>query len=255
MPGPPAAPPAAPAPAAGSTAAFARHETDAVRERYARRAAAVAADRYSLLASPAALREQQQRLRAMAALWRAHGWATLHDKALCEVGCGAGGNLADLLRLGAAPARLSGLELLPERAAAARAALPAAVRVVEGDALQADMTPGSQQAVLAFTVFSSLLDDAFQQRLAAAMWRWTAPGGGVLVYDFTVDNPRNRDVRGVPLARWRALFPQGRVQARRLTLAPPIARALEHRAPALLPLLEALPPLRTHLLAWITKPT
>lgn len=233
--------------------AAAPDEPAAVRERYARRAGAVPADRYSLLASPAALREQQQRLRAMAALWRAHGWATLADKALCEVGCGAGCNLADLLRLGAAPEQLTGLELLPERAAAARAALPAAVCVADGDALQADLPPGSQHAVLAFTVFSSLLDDAFQQRLAAAMWRWTAPGGGVLVYDFTVDNPRNRDVRGVPPARWRTLFPQGRVHMRRLTLAPPIARALEHRAPALLPLLEALPPLRTHLLAWITK--
>lgn len=233
--------------------AAAPDEPAAVRERYARRAGAVPADRYSLLASPAALREQQQRLRVMAALWRAHGWATLADKALCEVGCGAGGNLADLLRLGAAPEQLTGLELLPERAAAARAALPAAVCVADGDALQADLPPGSQHAVLAFTVFSSLLDDAFQQRLAAAMWRWTAPGGGVLVYDFTVDNPRNRDVRGVPPARWRTLFPQGRVHMRRLTLAPPIARALEHRAPALLPLLDALPPLRTHLLAWITK--
>jgi SAM-dependent methyltransferase len=235
--------------------AAAPDEPAAVRQRYARRAAGVPVDRYSLLASPAALREQQQRLRAMAALWRAHGWSSLHDKVLCEVGCGAGGNLADLLRLGACADRLTGLELLPERAAAARAALPSAVRVVEGDALQADIAPASQHAVLAFTVFSSLLDDGFQQRLAAAMWRWTAPGGGVLVYDFTVDNPRNRDVRGVPPARWRTLFPQGTPHARRLTLAPPVARALEHRAPALLPLLEALPPLRTHLLAWITKPT
>ena len=30
------------------------------------------------------------------------------------------------------------------------------------------------------------------------MWAAVKPGGGVLWYDFTVDNPRNADVRGVP---------------------------------------------------------
>jgi len=54
------------------------------------------------------------------------------------------------------------------------------------------------------------------------------PGGGVLWYDFTVNNPRNPDVRGVPIRRVRALFPQGRMQAQRVTLAPPIARAVTH---------------------------
>jgi hypothetical protein len=86
------------------------------------------------------------------------------------------------------------------------------------------------------------------------MWRWVRPGGGVLWYDFTVDNPRNPDVRGVPLARVRALFPVGRVHARRVTLAPPIARVVTRLHPALYTLLNTLPPLRTHMLAWIAKP-
>ena len=73
-----------------------------------------------------------------------------------------------------------------------------------GDATQAPVAPGSQDIVLQSTVFSSLLDDAFQQRLADTMWRWLKPGGAVLWYDFTVNNPRNPDVRGVPLARVRA---------------------------------------------------
>ena len=90
-------------------------------------------------------------------------------------------------------------------------------------------------------MFSSLLDDAYQQRLADAMWRWLKPGGAVLWYDFTVDNPRNPDVRGVPLPRLRALFPQGRLTHRRVTLAPPLARALARVHPALLPLANSLP--------------
>jgi hypothetical protein len=52
----------------------------------------------------------------------------------------------------------------------------------------------------------------------------------------------------------RALFPQGHVTARRLTLAPPLARLLCKASPRLLPLFDV-PLLRTHVLAWIAKPT
>jgi hypothetical protein len=75
-------------------------------------------------------------------------------------------------------------------------------------------------------VFSSLLDDAFQDRLAQTMWRWVRPGGGVLWYDFTFDNPRNPDVRGIPVRRIRQLFSEGSLRVRRITLAPPLARSV-----------------------------
>jgi SAM-dependent methyltransferase len=227
-----------------------QRETDAVAERYARR---VATDRYSML-RPDVWQMQHERQRALLALFARLGWTDLSNKRLLEVGCGGGSNLLELLRLGFAPQHLSGVELLPERYAQARHVLPAALVLHAGDALRLELPAGSQDAVLASTVFSSLLDDAFQQRLAAAMWRWVQPGGGVLWYDFTVDNPRNPDVRGVPLARVRALFPEGRVQAQRITLAPPIARAVTRVHPALYTLFNALPPLRTHVLAWIAKP-
>ena len=48
-------------------------------------------------------------------------------------------------------------------------------------------------------VFPSILDDSFQQKLADRMWALTKPGGGILWYDFIYNNPRNPDVRGVPL--------------------------------------------------------
>jgi SAM-dependent methyltransferase len=227
-----------------------QRETDAVAERYARRAAT---DRYSAL-RPDVWQTLHERQRALLALFARIGWADLSNKRLLEVGCGGGSNLLELLRLGFAPQHLSGVELLPERYAQARHVLPAALALYVGDALQLDLPADSQDAVFASTVFSSLLDDAFQQRLAAAMWRWVQPGGGVLWYDFTVDNPRNADVRGVPLARVRALFPDGHVQARRITLAPPIARAVTRVHPGLYTLFNALPPLRTHVLAWIAKP-
>lgn len=227
------------------------HETQAVHERYARRDAAADETRYSLYANAAALQAQQERLRAMARLWAGHGWQALGERRLLEVGCGSGGNLQDLLRLGATPAHLTGIELLPARAAMARERLPAAVVLIEGDACGADVPPASHDAVLAFTLFSSLLDAAFRRQMAQAMWRWVAPGGGVLVYDFVVDNPRNPDVRGVPLHELRALFPEARCRSLRLTLAPPLARRLPGWM--LGPASQVLMPLRTHRLTWLAK--
>lgn len=225
-------------------------EPQALAQRYARRDDG---DRYSLL-QPDVWQTWQERQRAMLALFRARRFE-LQAMRVVEVGSGSGVNLLDLLRMGFAPQHLQGVELLPERHAAARALLPAEVKLTVGDALQLALAPQSQDIVLVSTVFSSLLDDAFQQRLAAAMWRWTAPGGGVLWYDFTIDNPRNPDVRGVPLKRIRALFPQARPWHRRLTLAPPLARRVCRLHPGLYSLFNALPPLRTHVLCWLEKPT
>jgi len=228
-------------------------EARAVAERYARRDAARDEERYSLF-EPAALAAHLERQRALVRVLSQAGLRPLRECSITEVGCGAGGNLLDLLRLGASPARLTGIELLPERAAQARERLPSALRVIEGDAAQAAVEPASQHAVLAFTVFSSVLDPSAQEQLAKAMWRWVRPGGGVLWYDFVYDNPRNADVRGVPVQRLRMLFPQGRIQARRVTLAPPIARAVARLHPGLYTAFNVLPILRTHVLAWIEKP-
>lgn len=226
------------------------NEPDAVAGRYARRAES---DRYSPL-RPEVNRLLQQRRRALLGLFEAAGVADVRALRLVEVGCGSGGNLLELLQLGFAPAHLTGIELLPERWAQARARLPAALPLLQGDATQAPIAPASQDLVMQATVFSSLLDAGFQQRLADAMWRWLKPGGAVIWYDFTLDNPRNRDVRGVPLKRVRALFPQARIRARRVTLAPPLARAACRVHPGLHDALNLLPFLRTHVLAWISKP-
>ncbi|MDH3459506.1 MAG: class I SAM-dependent methyltransferase [Burkholderiaceae bacterium] len=228
-------------------------EPDEVRARYLRRVDSIEPDRYSLL-KPDVWHSVFERQRAMLKLFAAHGFNSFTQTRLLEVGCGAGGNLLELLRMGFAPENLSGVELLPERFALARRALPTAVTLHEGNAVQLQVAGRSLDIVLASTVFSSLLDDAFQQQLADTMWRWLKPGGTVLWYDFTVDNPRNPDVRGVPLARVRALFPAGHITHRRLTLAPPIARAVTRLHPALYTVFNALPVLRTHILCWIRKP-
>lgn len=222
-------------------------EPKAVAERYARRADG---DRYSA-SRPEVRHWLAERQRALLALLGARERAGLD---VVEVGCGSGGNLQELLSLGFTPERLQGIELLPERLAQARAVLPPALRLIEGDASVVPVGPKSQDIVVASTVFSSLLDADFQQRLADAMWAWLKPGGAVLWYDFTVNNPRNPDVRGVPLARVHALFPQATITHHRVTLAPPLARVVCRIHPGLYGVFNRLPLLRTHVLAWVEKP-
>ncbi len=225
-------------------------EARAVAERYARRSDS---GRYSLL-RPEVWQMVHERQRAFVALAESVGLPDFASLRLVEVGCGSGANLLELLRFGFRAEHLTGIELLPERFAQARECLPAALVLHAGDATAVDLPAASQDIVFVSTVFSSLLDAAFQQRLADTLWCWLKPGGGVLWYDFTVDNPRNPDVRGVPLARLRQLFPHGRLTARRVTLAPPLARAVVRLHPALYTAFNTVPALRTHLLAWIAKP-
>ena len=121
----------------------------------------------------------------------------------------------------------------PERRRAAARAPRAGARtccrrrcaLLAGDAHRAPIAPAASDIVLVSPCSRRCSTTPSSSALADAMWRWVKPGGGVLWYDFTVDNPRNPDVRGVPLAAVRELFPQARIAARRVTLAPPLARA------------------------------
>jgi SAM-dependent methyltransferase len=218
--------------------------------------AAISARRYSLLV-PAALLATQERQRAIADLFVRVGWFDLAKVRLLEVGCGTGNNLLEFLQFGFKPEHLQGIELLPAPAERARRNLPSSVQITLGDAAgpaAASIPEGTQDIVYQSTVFSSVLDDAFQERLADRMWRWLRPGGGIMWYDFTVNNPFNPDVRGVPVERIRQLFPQGEMRVRRLTLAPPLARIVTRIHPPLYAALNVCSWLRTHVLVWVEKP-
>lgn len=227
-------------------------EVENIVGRYERRKATVGT-RYARF-NPEVIAGTQERQRALVSLLQAHGIADLAGVNVLEIGCGSGSNLQELLLLGATPENLVGNELLSDRVDEARRRLPQAVRVFLGDASQLPFGEASFDLVYQSTVFSSILDDELQRRIADAMWRWVRPGGGVLWYDFTFNNPSNPDVRGVPLRRVKALFPQGRISARRVTLAPPLSRRVVRLHPKMYGVFNALPFLRTHLLCFIQKP-
>lgn len=225
-------------------------ELDAIASRYALRDTEEKKACYSWL-NPDVHLSAHESDRAMLNLFARAGIRDLSRLSLLEIGCGGGGNLLRLLRWGFDPANLYGNELLPARFGEARRRLPAAVTLLEGDASELDC--GAFDIVFQSTVFSSILDDRFQEKLANRMWDMTRPGGAVLWYDFSYDNPRNPDVRGVPPRRIRQLFPHSAPVMRRVTLAPPVSRPLTRISARLYPVLNALPLLRTHILCWIPK--
>lgn len=196
----------------------------------------------------------QERQRALIRLLSQYAAAPVDELRVIEVGCGAGGNLLELITLGFNPENLMGNELLPARVALARRNLPAACVVAAGDALDLELRDESCDIAYQSTVFTSLLEPGVRQALATRMWRWIRPGGCVLWYDFIYDNPSNPDVRGVSLAEVRRLFPAGVLHVRRVTLAPPISRRACRVHPFLYHVLNAIPALRTHVLCWIAKP-
>ena len=148
------------------------------------------------------------------------------DIRLAEVGCGTGGKLLRLINMGLNPAHMTGVELLPKNAELARERLPQECRIVQGDACSTGLDDESMDVVFQSLVFTSIPTDSMQEKLAAEMWRILKPGGGILWYDFTVNNPRNHDVRGVTRKRVDALFPQAKRTFHRVTLAPPIGRRM-----------------------------
>ena len=131
---------------------------------------------------------------------------------------------------------------------------PIGIRVIEANALDLDLPEGSFDIVLVSTVFTSILDSEFQERLATKIWVLVKPGGAVLWYDFIFDNPANPDVKGMPRRRVLELFPQAKVSTRKITLAPPIARAVCRFHPGLYSAFNLFSSLRTHLVGWLEKP-
>lgn len=176
----------------------------------------------------------------------------LDNLSILEVGCGSGRVLLEFIRWGANPSKISGVDLLEDRLREARRTLPKDVRLY---CQSADDLPFQDEAldlVFQSTAFTSILNSELKRGIAKEMLRVLRPSGIVLWYDFAWNNPKNSDVRGIGLSEIRSLFPGTTIESQRLTLAPPIARVAAH-IPFVLPALNVIPLLRSHLLVTIKK--
>ena len=221
---------------------FARSEERRIRTVYAGRTDTA---KYSWFSSGQQLMLHGAARALLDALRRA-GMSRLDDVRVLEIGCGSGHWLRELVQWGVRPDHLAGIDLLAERLGDARARCAPGVRLAAASAAALPFADGAFDIVLQSTVLTSVLDAAVRERIAAEMMRVLKPDGLVLWYDFLVDNPRNRDVRGVDRRELSRLYPGWQLDVRRVTLAPPVARFLAPRLWTVAAALSAIPFLCTH---------
>lgn len=226
-------------------------ERDRIAAYYAARAASDVGARYSPF-NPGHLFRVQRTERAILAALARHGLADLALREILDVGCGDGTLLRRAIEWGADRTKLHGVELLPERVAAARRADPA-LDVRRADASALPFADASVDLAFQMTVFSSILDDGMQRAVAHEMARVLRSGGAVVSYDLRVARDR-RHTRAVRADDLRRLFPGFGVDARPITLIPPLARMLARWSWMACEILEEIPALRSHELVVLRKP-
>jgi SAM-dependent methyltransferase len=224
-------------------------EADRIRAAYARRQCG---DLYSWF-NPGHLFMIQGREQRLLTLLNRHGCKQLQTEKILEVGCGKGYWINDFIKWGARPENITGIDLIPEHIAMAKHLCPETVTLACGNAAHLEFPQATFDIVLQSTVFTSILDPVMKQRIASEMVRVLKPGGLILWYDYHMNNPRNRDVRGVKKPEIHNLFPGCRIELQRITLAPPICRTLAPYSFLLCSLLEKIPLLCTHYLGIIKK--
>ena len=206
---------------------------------------------YSLF-NPAQLFLLQTRERAFLRRLKKHRLTDLTTQNILDFGCGSGGELLNLKRYGAQTETIFGVDLLSSRIRVARQRHHQAT-LAQADGRSLPFRSEAFDLVLQFTVFTSILDMAIKNCLAAEILRVLKPGGYLIWYDFWADNPRNPQVKGIRPAEIKQLFPNCQFDFQRVTLAPPLARRVVPVSWIAAELLNLIPALLTHYLVVIQK--
>jgi ubiquinone/menaquinone biosynthesis C-methylase UbiE len=194
----------------------------------------------------------QERQEVLLRFFRDIGLDTLRGLRVLDVGCGSGGHLRRLVDYGAEPANCYGIDPCSKSIAAARELNPN-ISFVEGSAAQLPFHDNDFDLIFQFTVLTSVLDAGIRNSIAAEVRRVLRPGGYFIWYDFAFSNPRNPNVRGISRREISELLSGFRLKFLRVTLAPPIGRAIVKVFPSLYWILRAIPLLRTHYFCFAQK--
>jgi len=181
------------------------------------------------------------------------GFFPLENRRILDVGCGSGERLAEFADWGARPENLLGIDLIPDRIRLAQQNHPQfTFQVVNAEALP--FADGSFDLVMIFTVFTSILNCQMAANVSSEIRRVLVSGGGVLWYDFRMNNPLNRHVHGISPKQIQNLFPGFKMELKTVSLLPPLARRLGRLSGLLYPPLSAVSFLQSHCLGLLTKP-
>ncbi|MFZ2087523.1 MAG: class I SAM-dependent methyltransferase [Desulfobaccales bacterium] len=224
-------------------------ETERIKAAYRRRHCG---DLYSWF-TPGHLHYIQERERRVLNFLRRSGLPRLEDLHILEVGCYTGYWLGELVKWGARPENLTGIDLFSENLVTARSIQAPKVGLALANAAYLPFRPSSFDLVLQSLLFTSILDPVMKQAVAGELLRVLKPQGFILWYDYHANNPWNADVLGVKRKEIQRLFPHCLINLQRVTLAPPLARFLAPYSFLLCSLLEKLRFLNTHYLGIIQK--
>src|SRR4029077_3549569 len=196
--------------------------------------------------------EVQQRERVLLRELQRAGIRDFGPLKVLDVGCGSGGELLRFGIRGVEASNLYGIDLLPDRIAAARRRNPL-WHLSVANAATLPWSDRSFDLVSQFTTFSSILSRDVRASSATEIIRVLRPGGYLLWYDFWL-NPTNKGTHGIGPAEVRELFPGFVGRLARVTLAPPISRLVAPHSWSLAVFLGQIPFLRSHYLGVLRKP-
>lgn len=226
-------------------------EVNRIRSAYKKRGETIPADRYSLFDSANLFLTQRREAEVLRVL-KKYSATALSNSRILDVGCGTGAELRNMMRYGARPENLYGIDLLAERIATAQELSPN-MHLLCGNAETLPYEDCRFDLVLQFTAFTSILESEMKQAIAREMIRVLKNDGMILWYDYHMDNPKNHDVRGIKKREILCLFDGCNVELKRVVLAPPIVRMLAPYSRLACYFLEKLPFLRTHYLGVVKK--
>jgi SAM-dependent methyltransferase len=164
----------------------------------------------------------------------------LSECQILDIGCGNGSLLNWFQAEGAEPRNLVGIDLLPAQIEDARNKYPG-LFFLEANAERLEFPDASFDVILAFTVFSSILDGSMARNVAQTIARILKRDGVIVWYDIRYPNPWNRNVQAMTKARIRRLFPNFMLDLTSITVLPPLTHRLGNYAKKAYPLLTMIP--------------
>jgi ubiquinone/menaquinone biosynthesis C-methylase UbiE len=194
----------------------------------------------------------QQLEKELIKVFRQYRLNDLGNKRILDVGCGVGWRFQELIKYGARRENLVGIDLLPSMIEQAKKNNSD----IDFRCGSADALPFRRETfdiVMQFVMFTSILDNVMKRKAGKEMLRVLKLDGVILWYDYFISKPTNPDVKGIGKREIMRLFPNCTFDFRRVTLAPPIARAIAPYSFLLCYLLEKIPWLKTYHLVVIRK--
>lgn len=162
-----------------------------------------------------------------------------------DVGCGDGGSLVNLLRLGFLPSNLYGIDVLKESIVQAKMKFPN-INWLHSDASRMEFEDNFFECVMESMIFLQMTDDDLATKIAKEMVRVTKKNGYILLIDWRYSHPFNKTYKGLSKKRIAKLFDVGHKTSIFKTfkgaLLPPVGRFISKNVPSIYFVLQTLFP-------------